>query len=95
VQRFPSGLDRNIGSHVYSALDKFDADGRRDWISTASFGHARAPDVKNLAQSVTLPPEFLEHIRSAVSDGATLVITDVRVGRQTLSKPNVNILTTD
>jgi hypothetical protein len=90
-----SGLDRELGSHVYSALDKFDADGRRDWILTASFGHARAPDVKDLAQSVTIAPEFLEHARSAVTAGATLVITDVPVGRSTLSSPDVNILTAD
>ncbi len=90
-----TGLDQDLGSHVYSALDKFDADGRREWISTASFGDARAPDVKDLAQRVTIAPEFLEHTRSAVLAGATLVITDVRVGSQTLSGPDVNILTTD
>jgi L,D-transpeptidase catalytic domain len=90
-----TGLDRDLGSHVYSALDKFDADGRRDWISTASFGHARAPDVVDLAQCVTISPEFLEHARSTVSAGATLVITDVRVGSPTLSGPDVNILTAD
>jgi L,D-transpeptidase catalytic domain len=88
-------LDQDLGSHVYSALDKFNADGRREWISTASFGHAHAPDIKDLAQRVTIAPEFLEHVRLAVSAGATLVITDVRVGSQTLSGPDVNILTTD
>jgi L,D-transpeptidase-like protein len=90
-----TGLDQDLGSHVYSALDKFEADGRRAWILTASFGHARTPDVKNLAQCVTIAPEFLEHVRSAVSAGATLVVTDVPVGRETLSGPDVNILTTD
>jgi hypothetical protein len=90
-----TGLDQDLGSHIYSALDKFDADGRRDWISAASFGHARTPDVKDLAQCVTIAPEFLEHTRSAVSAGATLVVTDLRVGSQTLSGPDVNILTTD
>jgi len=90
-----TGLDQDLGSHVYSALDKFNADGRREWISTASFGHAHAPDIKDLAQCVTIAPEFLEHVRLAVSAGATLVITDVRVGSQTLSGPDVNILTTD
>ena len=90
-----TGLDQDLGSHVYSALDKFDADGRRDWISTASFGHARAPEIKDLAQCVTIAPEFLEDTRSAVSAGTTLVVTDVRVGSQTLSGPDVNILTTD
>ena len=90
-----TGLDQDLGSHVYSALDKFDPTGHRKWISTASFGHARAPDIKNLAQCVTIAPEFLEDALSAVSPGATLIVTDVRVGRQTLSGPDVNILTTD
>jgi hypothetical protein len=90
-----TGLDQDLGSHVYSALDKFDADGRRDWTSTASFGHSGAPDIKKLAQSVIIAPEFLANIRSAVSAGTTLVITDVPVGSETLSGPDVNILTTD
>ena len=71
----------------------FDPDGRREWISTASFGDVRAPDVKDLAQCVTIAPVFLEHARSAVLPGATLIITDVRVGSQTLSGPGVNVLT--
>jgi hypothetical protein len=90
-----TGLDQDLGSHVYSALDKFDANGRREWISTASFGHTRAPDIKNLVQSVAIAPEFLEDARAAVLPGATLIVTDVRVGGQTRSGPDVNILTTD
>jgi hypothetical protein len=91
----PSGLDRGFGSHVYSALDKFDASGRREWISTASFGRTRAPDIKKLANQVTIPPEFLERARTAVSPGTTLIITDVRVSGQTRSGSGFNILTTD
>jgi hypothetical protein len=90
-----TGLDQHLGSHVYSALEKFDANGRREWISTASFGHTRAPDIKNLVQSVAIAPEFLEDARAAVLPGATLIVTDVRVGGQTRSGPDVNILTTD
>src|ERR1700730_16854928 len=41
-----TGLSQGLGSHVYSALDKFDPNGRREWISTASFGPASAPDIK-------------------------------------------------
>jgi hypothetical protein len=87
-----TGLEQDLGSHVYSALDKFDSDGRREWISTTSFGDVRAPDIKDLAQFVTIAPEFLEHARSAVLPGATLIITDVRIGSQTLSGPGVNVL---
>ena len=90
-----TGLDRGLGSHVYSALDRFDANGRREWISTASFGRARAPDIKELAKRVTIAPECLEHLRAAVSPGTTLIITDVRVSGQTHSGSGFNILTTD
>jgi hypothetical protein len=92
---FMAGLGEGLGSHVYSALDKFDSNGRREWISTASFGRARAPDIKELAKHVTIPPEFLGHARAAVSPGTTLIITDVRVSGQTRSGSGFNILTTD
>jgi hypothetical protein len=90
-----TGLGQNLGSHVYSALDKFDPNGRREWISTASFGHASAPDIKELAKRVTIAPEFLEHARPAVAPGTTLIITDVPISEQTRSGSGFNILTTD
>ena len=86
---------QGLGSHVYSALDKFDSNGRREWISTASFGRALAPDVKEVVNRATIAPEFLEHARAAVSPGTTLVITDLPVSSRTRSGPGVDILTTD
>jgi len=88
-----TGLGQGLGSHVYSALDKFDSDGRREWLSTSSFGSASAPDIKELAKRVTIPPEFLEQARAAILPGATLIITDVPVSGQTRSGPGFNILT--
>ena len=61
----------------------------------ASFGQARAPDIKELAKRVTIAPEFLEHARAAVLPGTTLIVTDVRVSGQTRSGPGFNILTTE
>jgi L,D-transpeptidase-like protein len=90
-----TGLGQDLGSYVYSALDKFDPNGRREWISTASFGHASAPDIKGLATRVAIAPEFLEHARTAVVPGTTLIITDLRVTEQTHSGSGFNILTTD
>ena len=90
-----TGLAQGSGSHVYSALDKFDPNGLRDWTSTSSFGSAPAPDIKALVKHVTIAPEFLEHLRTAVSPGTTLIITDVHVSAQTRSEPGFNILTTD
>ena len=90
-----TGLERGVGSHVYSALDKLDPNGRREWISTSSFGHAPALDIKELAERVIIAPEFLAHARAAISPGTTLIITDVHVGGQNRSAPGFNILTTD
>jgi hypothetical protein len=88
-------LGEGLGSHVYSALDKFDPTGRREWMSTASFGKAHALDIRQLSEHVTIPPEFLEHVRATVSPGTTLIVTDVPVGDQTHSEPGFNVLTTD
>jgi hypothetical protein len=88
-------LGEGLGSHVYSALDKFDLTGRREWMSTASFGTARALDIGQLSEHVTIPPEFLKNVRATISPGATLIVTDVPVGDQTRSEPGFNVLTTD
>jgi len=90
-----SGLGNGFGSHVYSALDKFEPDGRREWMSTASFGAAHALDIRQLSEHVAIPPEFLEKARATVSPGTTLIVTDVQVSDQTHSEPGFNVLTTD
>jgi L,D-transpeptidase catalytic domain len=90
-----NGLSQNLGSHVYSALDKFDESGRREWISTASFGPGTTPDIEELAKRVRISPDFLDHARGAVSPGTTLIITDVPVSDQTHSGYGFKILTTD
>ena len=88
-------LGKSFGSYVYSALDKFDSTGRREWMSTASFGSAAALDIRQLSEHVTIPQEFLENARATVSPGATLIVTDVAVSDQTHSEPGFNVLTTD
>jgi len=88
-------LGEGFGSYVYSALDKFDATGRREWMSTASFGSTRALDIGQLSEHVTIPPEFLDNARATISPGTTLIVTDVPVGDQTHSEPGFNVLTTD
>jgi hypothetical protein len=88
-------LSQDLGSHVYSALDEFDSERRREWISTASFGRGLAPDVKEVVNRLTIAPGFLEHARAAVSPGTTLVITGLPVSSRTRSGPGFSILTTD
>jgi hypothetical protein len=90
-----SGLGQGLGSHVYSALDKLDSKGRREWISTAGFGRTVGPDVKELVDCAIIAPGFLEQARAAVSAGTTLVITDLPVSSQTRSGSGFSILTTD
>jgi hypothetical protein len=88
-----SDLAQGLGSHVYSALDKFGPNGQREWLSTSSFGGASAPDIEELAKHVTFPPGFLEQARAVVSPGTTLIVTDVPVSDQTRSGSGFNILT--
>lgn len=88
-------LGNSIGSHVYSALDKLDQNGRLEWMSTASFGSASAPDFSRLSENLTIPPEFLEKARAIVSPGTTLIITSVGVSDRTHGKPGFDILTAE
>jgi hypothetical protein len=69
-----------------------DASGRRDWISTASIG-GRAPNLKDLANRVLIPTDFLADARALITPGTTLVITDAPVSARTRSAPGFNILT--
>jgi hypothetical protein len=86
------GIARLSGSHVYSALSTIDASGRRDWISTASVG-GRSPNLKELAQRVAIPPDFLANVRALITPGTTLVLTDAPVNPRTHSGRGFSILT--
>jgi hypothetical protein len=86
------GLERLSGSYVYSALATVDAAGRRDWISVASIG-GRPPNLKDLANRVTIGPDFLGNVRALITPGATLVLTDAPVNADTRSGRGFNILT--
>lgn len=83
------------GTHVYSALARVDAQGRRDWLATTSIGGGKAPDVKSLAAVTTIPRQMLEKVRPIIVPGTTLIITDLPVSSQTHSGQDFRILTTD
>jgi L,D-transpeptidase catalytic domain len=87
-----SGVERLSGSYVYCALGSVDADGRRDWISTASVG-GKAPNLKDLAKRISTSPSFLENVRAIITPGTTLILTNAPVNGQTQSGPGFNILT--
>ena len=86
------GVERISGTYIYAALTKVDADGKREWISTASVG-GRAPNLSDLANKVTIAPEFLSNARALITPGTTLVLTDAPVSSQTQSARGFNILT--
>ena len=88
-----SGVERLSGTHIYSALATVDADGKRNWISTASVG-GRAPNLPELANKVMIAPEFLSNARALITPGTTLILTDAPVSDRTQSAPGFNILTT-
>jgi hypothetical protein len=87
-----SGMERLSGSYVFTALELFDSSGRREWISTAS-SDRRVPNLKDLANRVRFPSGFEDDIRSLITPGTTLVITNMPVGTGTHSAPGFNILT--
>jgi hypothetical protein len=84
---------RSFGSYAYSALAETDSDGRHKWSALASIDGSHPPDLKELAKSLVIPPEFLARVRSVVTPGTTLVITDQPVNRSTRSNPGFKILT--
>ena len=88
-----SGLQTFTGSYVYSALNRVDANGRRDWVSTASAG-GRAPDLKKLSNQAGVDPQFLANLRSLIVPGTTLILTAAPVSVSTRSASGFNILTT-
>jgi hypothetical protein len=97
IGRTRFALDRKVrvrGSHVYSALDRVDATGRRSWLATTSIGGGSAPDIKSIAALTKFPDEFVAKVRPIVAPGSTLILTDLPVSSQTRSDSNFRILTT-
>jgi L,D-transpeptidase catalytic domain len=89
-----AGIGRLSGTHIYSALSLVEASGKRDWITAASVG-GRSPDLQQLAQRATIPPDFLANLRALVTPGTTLVLTAAPVNPQTHGGGGFSILTTD
>jgi hypothetical protein len=92
IGRAPINAVRLSGSYVYTALDTADANGQREWISTGSSG-GRAPDLKEIANRLGIPPEFDADLRELITPGTTLVLTNLPVNAGTRSSPGFEILT--
>ena len=83
------GLNRRLisGTHVFSALATVDAEGRRDWLSSTSIG-GRRPDVKDLAQRVSVSSVFRENVRGPlITPGTTLIVSDLPVTARVRAQP--------
>ncbi len=94
IGRAPVGGLRGVqGSHVYSALARVDADGRRDWLSTTSID-GRPPNLKDLVKQASVDQQFLASTRALITPGTTLILTDAPVSVSTRSGSGFNILTT-
>jgi hypothetical protein len=87
-----NAVPRLAGSYVYTALDSVDANGQREWISTAS-SRGGAPNLKDVANRLGIPPEFDADVRDLVTPGTTLVLTNLPVNAGTRSAPGFDILT--
>ena len=85
-------MNRLSGTYVYSALDPVDADGQREWISTTG-SRGRAPNLKDVAKQLGIPPEFDADLRALITPGTTLVLTNLPVNAGTKSAPGFDILT--
>ena len=86
------GLRGISGSHAFSALATVDSSGRRDWLSIASVGR-RVPNLKDLANRISIDPTFLANARKLITPGTSLIVTDAPVNARTRSSSGFNILT--
>jgi len=86
------GLICFTGWHVYSALDAVDTDGQHEWLSTVG-GGGSAPNIHDLAKHVSVDQQFLDGVRTLISLGTTLILTDAPVSVSTRSGTGSNIHT--
>jgi hypothetical protein len=80
------------GQHVYSALDGADAQGRRKWLRVDGKSSRKDPSFTEVAQSLAIPEAFIAGVRSVVTPGTTMVISDLPVDKSTQSEPDFKIM---
>lgn len=84
-------LGGNVGTHIYTALDRKDSAGRRVWIATSSLGPSQPPDLRDLRGLFDLSPVFRSLVREVVAPGTTLIVTDRPAGAR-VPAPQEDIL---
>jgi hypothetical protein len=86
------GLRGISGSRAFSALATVDSSGRRDCLSIASVGRRR-PNLKDLANRMSVDPTFLANARKLITRGTSLIVTNAPVNARTRSSSGFNIVT--
>lgn len=92
IGRAPFAAPLPKGQHVYSALDGADAEGRRKWLRVDGKPEAHDPSFTELAQAARLPQSFIVGVRSIVTPGTTMVLTDMAVDKSTQSEPDFKVI---
>ena len=82
---------KRIGVHVFTALDKTDTYGHREWLATTAIGGEKI-NVSAFVTQTSIPAEFLQRAREVVTAGTTLILSDLVVSPLTQSKPGFSIL---
>jgi hypothetical protein len=92
IGRVPFRASLPKGQHVYSALDGADTEGRRKWIRVDGKPEAHDPSFTELAEAARLPQAFIAGVRSIVTPGTTMVLTDMAVDKSTQSEPDFKVM---
>jgi len=87
------GEDMEIGTHAYTALDQRDGDGHRQWSQIDTDG-GNGPTLHDLAEKLSISPDFLAQLRTVIQPGTTLVVSDAPAAHAAPISSGVNILTT-
>jgi hypothetical protein len=93
IGRAPVGrLGGFTGWYVYSALADIDAAGQHEWLSTVG-GGGSAPKIRDLVKQASVDQQFLAGVRTLITLGSTLILTDAPVSVSTRSGSGINIHT--
>jgi len=87
------GLGGFTGWYVYSALADIDTKGQHGWLSTVGAGGI-APNIRELSKKVGVDQQFLDGVRTMITLGTTLILTDAPVSVSTRNGMSSNIHTT-
>ena len=94
IGRAPMGGLKGVsGTHAFSALEAVDAQGRRDWLSVSSIG-GTTPDLKSLADRMTVDAGILASTRALIVPGTSLILTDAPVNTDTHGTSDFRVMTT-